>query len=351
MKAQDSAKSKEKESKMGLIFGILQIKLQMKNLLALFILFSVVSAGACDALADRPWERGMCEGAPFIFLVIAIAGIALGIGLIFSNIQENAELKAQIHDYFVQYLIGIGLLLASYAIISVSNEIITAIGQGGNPTSTEPLALTLNYFETLLTGDKLTCEATGAQVQFKGAIPIFYELSEKSYAYQIEATAFRYIDFGIPFFYGGSGEAYKADRKAIARSLDLAVDLMIAGVMSLEAQYSFALYVNELFAFIFPIALAFRIFPPSRLIGDFMFACIFAIFILFPLLNILYMKATACMDYNALRSGLPSEMLSDPSMPYEEIAKLIPQMAFLPTLTLILLTTFVMVCMKALSKI
>ena len=309
----------------------------VKRLLLLLWIFSISSAANC--LIDVPRsvvlsDVGLYLGVVFVLNVVVIA-LAYMIGESFHMPQLTVFAKEEIfHAVFsAVLLIAFGGILTFSC--SVSDGFLGFAYQTINPAGS-------TCFNANSDSLKLAnCYITKMEASAESVLKSF---TQKSLEKQMDSTTM--LSLTLPLV-GGTSTGLYAYRKAYSMQYDMVVDaFVIPSLISIKLQKVFLTFIDQIaLEFLLPIAFFFRIFFPTRQMGNLLLGIVLGVYVIFPMLYALNASMfdfvfPKCSDYSSIISDNVFGGCGVKGGSFWDVAKLLPQAFFLPNLAIALFITF-----------
>ncbi|MCX6776156.1 MAG: hypothetical protein NT130_04900 [Candidatus Micrarchaeota archaeon] len=318
-------------------------------LIILFLLCTVRAAGiVCPATPPYPpccvssefWSGGWIY---LVFISITLVILLLSVVYMLSKIFVKHEWEIWVKDEMYQILISVVIISTLIIVLSIICEVFTTLA--GN----DPFLIAHNYLNSLI-WDKTLNMATNA---FQYSV-----LCQLLAAFRLQIGP---VSLGV-------GYNQQAGLRAVAVCFDF-IYTFCAGISASLMVQDIGLSIIQAFAFriMLPLGIIFRIFPFLRKAGAFLIALSLGLYIVYPLCFV--------MNKMIVDSVLPEIQLSlppletyvetfltaiiSPFMPIalmglytvmNQVAFLIPQALFLPTLNLVITFTFIKNAARVLSQ-
>jgi len=310
----------------------------------LFFIILLASVGFSASCAESVTDTILSEQGGLIIAVMMLTVVAIALAYMIGNATGNT--KATIFAKDELYHLGISLLLlvGFTGIVGFSCQ-------------------TMNYFfdTTFEQIGNLSCYQPGDEL---GAVSKCYiELAKNDAEQMAEQYLKQYIDnnmyatfsvtIQIPLLdaYTMSADAYK---KVYAQQYDMVLNsFVIPALLSLNMQKILLEFVTEnVITWILPIAFVFRVFFPTRQMGNFLIALSVGLYVLIPFMYTfnLAMYDIVSLDCTSFSTATYDYVFGSGCSQYGfwNVGRLMPQAFFLPNLTIALFVTFMGAINKAL---
>jgi hypothetical protein len=317
----------------------------MRKLLFLLLLFAAISFPA--SCIQNATNVIFSEQGTNIVLVIVIVGMVIALAYMIGSLTSNPRFTVFAKDEL--YHLGISiLLLASFSVIIGSSCSIMGFFYS---STFEKLNVTSCYNpgEDLNTVSNCYIKMVKSDAEFTAQRFLKEYINNQMYSTLS-------ITIQVPFINAQtvSAEAY---RKVYSQQYDLVLNsFIIPALLSLNIQKIILEFVSKnVISWILPIAFLFRVFIPTRQMGNFLIALSIGLYIFLPFLYTfnLAMYDISSQDCSKFKLATDDVVFGDGCSTYGfwNVGRFLPQAFFLPNLSIALFITFMSAVNKALRVI
>ena len=300
----------------------------MKSAIAFLFLISILSATVC---IDDP-DEGLTSPISRMYIVVALAITTLAIAIAYagSKVTNSPRLTVFYKEELFHLIISVVILVCIGGIMTISCTAVSGFMEFSGVEShagTSPQTIAKNYIGGMA----------------RSARFVFTYLIQDSIDYEMDSAfifgLYNPISGGITMGFDGYKRAYGVELDTMAMTYAMPI------IISLESQKVLVDFSVDIVKYLLPIALFLRIFPPTRMMGNYLIGVSIALYIVVP---VLYAINSSMYDVALSNCVLPQDNLFLGSYSLCKIGSLIPQAFFLPNLTLAITVTFLAGINKAL---
>ncbi len=312
----------------------------------LIVLFAVISTSfAVDCVADVAGLLASSEIAPLVGIVFVFNIVIIALSYLLGESLHMPQLVIFAKEEIYHLVFSAVLLVAFGGALSLSCSISNSF---------------LNYTYSTISVSSICYTGSSNAIGIANcytnrmvgnAESILKTYSEKSINYQMDSTTI--ISITLPLL-GGSSTGLWAYKKAYSMQYDMVSDtFLVPALISLKMQKVILQFIDQIaLQLLLPIAFFFRIFIPTRTMGNFMLGLVIGIYVIFPMLYALHgamfdVVLGNCGDYSSVVNDHVFKECGATGS-FWDMAKLIPQAFFLPNLAVAIFITFVSGIAKAL---
>ena len=310
------------------------MKLKLNYTMVLVILLFMFSFTYAEAIPETCVGNTINQIGSIILLlviVVLIIAIAYVLGQTFGNQRAVIWAKSETYNLVISILLIIFLtIFINFSCMAVDGDI---------------RALPDFYLQNL---------------EQQGRV-IIEDLNRESIEDQFEATDYFYLGLGIK----GRGKGYSSNYLAHSAHKEMIIGIAMNALTSIQLQIFLMEFIQTgiIYTWFIPAALLFRLFPPTRSIGNILIVSCFAIMVILPATYVMYWQGfditAGSVDTSADGIGSHYEISDfrhdgkdDPAVKQlDDLAKILPQAIFFPNLSLVICITFITTAYKGLDSL